>query len=104
LDGRHVIDYGPFSDPADPATALTVECGRHEDEASGDVAFSAAMLFLKRLDMLAPADCAADPPQEPIERYRTTTPYLVKSNRFRLLAPESGFVSVAAGEAVALDG
>ncbi len=46
LDGRHMIDYAAFSDPAAPQTAVTVECGRHDDAASGDVAYRTARLFL----------------------------------------------------------
>jgi len=104
LEGRHLIDYGRFSDANDAAVAMTIECGRHEDSGSGDAAFASAMLFLQQLDVLAPADHFVHLRQrEPIKRYRTVMPYVVSSDRFELLVPADGFVSVAVGEVVALD-
>jgi predicted deacylase len=100
-EGRHMIDYGRFSDPADPAVAVTVECGRHEDAESGDAAYAAVIRFLAALGTI---DATLDEPDEPIARYRTHSPYVVKSDSFEMLVSDAGFVSVSAGEAVARDG
>jgi predicted deacylase len=100
-EGRHLIDYGRFSDPADPAVALAVECGRHGDAESDDVAFAASIRFLAALGAI---EAPLDPPAQPVVRYRTRSPYIVRSDCFEMLASDAGFVSVAAGEAVARDG
>lgn len=105
IEGRHLIDYGRFSDPDDPAVAVTVECGRHDDAASASVALAAALRFLAVTGVLAPADAVpAPPPAGPLRRYRTVAPCVVRSDRFELLVPVDGFVDVRAGDVVALDG
>jgi succinylglutamate desuccinylase len=101
LDGRHTIDYGAFSDPASPRTAVTVECGRHTDLSAGDVAYRTARRFL---DALGAVTDDAPPPPETIHRYRIVGPYDLKSDRFTLTIPDTGFVPVKAGEIVARDG
>jgi predicted deacylase len=106
-EGRHLIDYGRFGDPADPVAALTVECGRHDDPAAGEVALSAALRFLAVTGMLA-ADAAAalgaPAPAASVARYRTAEPCVARTDAFALGVPLSGFVEVAKGEVVAMDG
>ena len=101
LDGRHTIDYGAFSDPDDPRTAVTVECGRHTDLSAGDLAYRAARRFLDAVGALADDGPA---PSDPIHRYRIVEPYDLRSDDFTLAIPDTGFVPVKAGEAVAKDG
>lgn len=100
-EGRHLIDYGRFSDPDDPAVAVTVECGRHDDPSAGDVAAGVTARFLVATGTVAGAP---SPPGAPIERYRTVSPYTVASDDFRFLGRTDGFHAAAAGETVALDG
>jgi predicted deacylase len=100
-EGRHLTDYGRFADPADPAVAVTVECGRHDDPMAGEVAFRAALRFLAVTGAIA---AKADPPMRPIERWRTGPPCIARTDRFCLRVPLTGFVAVKAGEVVALDG
>ncbi len=102
-EGRHLVDYGRFADPGDPATAVTVECGRHDDEQAGEVACEAALHFLAVAGAL-PAEHAAPEPAATIERFRTGPPCIARTGRFELTLPLSGFVPVAEGEVVALDG
>lgn len=104
FDGRHMIDYERFSDPEDPAVAVTVECGRHEDRDTSDVAYATARRFLKVLGLID-GPVLAEPSSEPaIRRYKTVEPYIVQSDRFAMLVPMDGFASVAQGQAVATDG
>ncbi len=56
--GRRLVDYGPFVDPAHPATALLLEAGSHGDPASVDAAVACVLALLLRLDML-PAEMEA---------------------------------------------
>jgi predicted deacylase len=105
-EGRHLVDYGHFSDPATPG-ALSVECGRHSDPASGEVAWRAALRFLVVLGMLSAeqADRLGTPAPSPaIERYRVIQPCIARTDRFRLTVPDSGFVAVPRGAEVAWDG
>jgi predicted deacylase len=102
LEGRHMIDYGRFSDPTERAVAVTVECGRHLDPTSADIAYAVALRFLAANGLID----AADPrdKNEPIRRFRVVEPYIVRSDRFALSIPDGGFVQVSAGQRVATDG
>jgi hypothetical protein len=102
----HLIDYGRFLDPAEPAVAVIVECRRREDAVSADIAFTAALLFLKANDVASLPDGPGIklPHQESIRRYQAVEPYLVRSDQFELLLPTDGFFDVAAGARVAVDG
>ena len=44
--GRRLRDFGAFDDPAGPKVALLIECGRHWDRSSVDVAIETAVRFL----------------------------------------------------------
>lgn len=101
-DGRHMVDYGRFSDPDCGATAVTVDCGRHLDPAAGDIAIRAARRFLAICEIGTGAADETD--TDPIRRYRTGEPYIVQFDAFRLAIPEDGFVPVAKGGLVAMDG
>lgn len=104
LDGRHMIDYGRFADPGDPAVAVTVECGRHDDPGAAEVAHDVTLRFLEVFGLLAARPRAPEPEQGTIRRYATVAPYLVQSDRFELLVDRDGFVPVRKGQAVATDG
>jgi predicted deacylase len=106
-EGRHLVDYGRFSDPADPATALTVECGRHQDPTASEVAFRVAVRFLEVSGAITAErarDLAAPPAAGAIERYRIGPPCVARTDRFALKLPLSGFIGVRQGALVALDG
>lgn len=44
--GSRLREYGRFSDPAEPAIALLVECGQHWSQQTADVAIETAWRFL----------------------------------------------------------
>jgi predicted deacylase len=100
-EGRHLIDYGRFSDEVGPA-AVVVECGRHGDAAADEVALRAAKRFLSVTGVAKIADAPEPAPQ--IERFRIGPPCIARHDDFRPLIPLGGFVDVAAGEIVATDG
>lgn len=99
VDGRHLTDYGRFSDPGHPAVAVTVECGTHDAAASAGVALEAARRFLDVVQGRVPAR-----PNASIERFRTKEPCVALTDRFVLRVPSTGFVAVRKGEVVAMDG
>lgn len=101
-EGRHLADYGRFSDEASPAAAVVVECGRHGDSAADEVALRAARRFLAVTGVAALAD--APEPVASIERFRIGPPCIARHDDFRPLIALGGFVDVAAGEIVAMDG
>lgn len=100
-EGRHLIDYGRFSDETGPA-AVVVECGRHGDDAADEVALAAAKRFLTVTAIAKPADAPA--PAARIERFRIGPPCIARHDDFRLLVPLGGFVDVSTGDIVATDG
>jgi predicted deacylase len=104
IDGRHMIDYGRFADPEDAAVAITVECGRHDDAVAAGVAYDAVIRFLEVMDLVAAPFQSQGSEERAIRRYRTVEPYVVQSDRFELLVPRDGFVSVRSGQTVAVDG
>ena len=106
-EGRHLADYGRFSEPGDAATALAVECGRHDDPAAGETAFRAAVRFLEVSGTISAAraqELGAPPPSSSIERYRIGPPCIARTEQFAIKLPLSGFVPVRGGTLVALDG
>jgi succinylglutamate desuccinylase len=104
LDGRHMIDYGHFADPDDPAVAVTLECGQHDDPAAADVAQGVALRLLEVLDVVPAQAMQFDSKACAIRRLRTIEPYTVQSDRFEMCIRRGGFVSVRSGETVASDG
>jgi len=106
-DGRHLTDYGHFADPADPACAVTVECGRHDDGAAGEIAWRTALRFLEITGTVTAGTAralGAPAPAAAIERFRTAEPCIARTDDFRLNVPLSGFVGVRSGQVVATDG
>ena len=57
--GARMRDYGAFSDPASPRTALLVECGQHWAKESVEVARETTLRFLDRLGAVDPEFAAA---------------------------------------------
>lgn len=100
-EGLHLIDYGDFLDPASPKVALTLECGRHFETRSVEVAHAAARRFLAVTGVLEgePAAEASEP-----ERYVIVGPQVARTDDLVLTVPYDGFVPVRAGEIVAFDG
>ena len=56
--GARMRDFGAFSDPSSPRTAMLVECGQHWAAASVAVAIATCRHFLSALDLVAPAALA----------------------------------------------
>ncbi|HEX3209296.1 MAG TPA: succinylglutamate desuccinylase/aspartoacylase family protein, partial [Geminicoccaceae bacterium] len=71
--GARMRDFGAFSDPSSPRTAMLVECGQHWAAKSVEVALATCRHFLTALDLVAPAalaglrGCAEPGPQRLIE-------------------------------------
>jgi predicted deacylase len=106
-EGRHLIDYGRFSDPGDPAVALTVECGRHFARDAAEAAWWAALRFLVVTGVLPEPEGAAlgaPAPSGSLSRWRTHAPHVVAGEDFELLRGWDGFEPVTAGNAIGRDG
>lgn len=106
--GKRLRDYAAFDDPADPRSALLVECGQHWERGAPDVARQASLRFLQHFDMLDPAlaanqlDAEVPPPQRVIE---ITDVITIESDDFAFAAPVSGLAVLReAGTLLARDG
>jgi predicted deacylase len=106
--GKRLRDYAFFDDPADPRSALLLECGQHWERSSAAVAHAAVLRFLRHFGMLtaeladeAPA-ARALPPQQAIE---VTDLITIGSDAFEFALPVRGLMRVAkAGTLLARDG
>jgi predicted deacylase len=57
--GARMRDFGTFSDPSSPRTAMLVECGQHWAASSVKVALATCRHFLAAVDLVAPAALAS---------------------------------------------
>ncbi|MGH6942974.1 MAG: succinylglutamate desuccinylase, partial [Geminicoccaceae bacterium] len=106
--GARMRDFGAFSDPASPRTALLVECGQHWVRSSVEVAIATCRQFLAALDVVAADALAAlGPPPEPA-RQRTievTDAVTVDGGPFRFAKDFRGLEIIPdAGTVIAHDG
>lgn len=106
--GKRLRDYAFFDDPADPRSALLIECGQHWERSSAVVARAAVLRFLRHFGMLdaeladeAPAGRAL-PPQQAIE---VTDVVTIATDAFEFALPVHGLMRVPkAGTVLAHDG
>lgn len=106
--GLRMIERGPFGDPADPRTALLIECGQHWERAAADVAIDTMLRFLSVTGTLDAATVAPrlrlQPPS--VQRLvRVTEAVVAHSLDFRFVAPFTGLEVIAKrGDPIATDG
>jgi len=95
--GKRLRDYAFFDDPADPRSAVLIECGQHWERSSAAVARAAVLRFLRHFGMLASevADEApagrALPPQQAIE---VTDVITIGTDAFEFALPVHGLMRV----------
>ena len=101
-------DYAFFDDPADPRSALLIECGQHWEHASPMIAVQAALRFLRHFGMAAPEflderlDRQPLPPQRAIQ---VTDVVTINTDDFGFVIPVAGLDVVAKqGTLLARDG
>jgi predicted deacylase len=106
--GTRLRDYAFFDDPADPRSALLVECGQHWEAAAPAVAKRAVLRFLHRFGMVEPglleahSNAAPSATQRVIEVTKTVT---IESDDFAFTIPVRGLQTIArAGTTYAIDG
>ena len=106
--GRRLRDYAFFDDPADPRSALLIECGQHWESAAPEVAKQSILRFLRRFEMVeaplldAHLDSAPSPRQTLIE---VTTTVTIRSDDFAFTTAVRGLQTIPrAGTAYAVDG
>jgi predicted deacylase len=106
--GKRLRDYAFFDDPADPRSALLIECGQHWERAAPEVALQAALRFMRHFGMApqpfldAHLDVAPLPAQRAIE---VTDVITIESDAFLFALPVTGLQVVpAAGTVLAQDG
>jgi predicted deacylase len=106
--GLRMIERGGFGDPADPRTAVLIECGQHWEARAADVAIDTTMRFLRETGVVAEAVVRGELRVEPPARQRlvrVTEPVVARSTDFRFVAPYSGLEVVAKrGDPIATDG
>ena len=106
--GRRLRDYAFFDDPADPRSALLIECGQHWESSAPEVAKQSILRFLRRFEMVeaplldAHLDAAPSPRQTLIE---VTTTVTIRSDDFAFTSAVRGLQTIPrAGTAYAVDG
>ena len=106
--GKRLRDYAFFDDPADPRSALLIECGQHWERAAPVVALQAALRFLLHFGMAAPEflssrlDPVPPPPQRAIE---VTDVVTIDTDEFAFARRVAGLDVVASrGTLLATDG
>ena len=106
--GQRLRDYAFFDDPADPRSALLVECGQHWEAAAPQVARQSLLRFLSHFGMLERGvaerhlDQGTPPSQRVVEVTATVT---IVSDAFRFTQPVHGLQLIRrAGTVYAVDG
>jgi predicted deacylase len=107
--GRRLRDYARFDDPADPRTALLIECGQHWAKTAPEVAVQVSLRFARHFGLVDPAflerhlDQSPKPPQRIIE---VTTSIPIRTESFAFLWPQGDELTVVptAGSLIARDG
>ena len=104
--GRRLRDYGAFTDPASPKTALLVECGQHWEADAAPRAIDVAYRFLLHFGLVG-ADAA-----EPHLRALPDTQAIIAVDRvvtvetddFHFAQPFQGMETLEAGALIGTDG
>jgi len=106
--GKRLRDYAFFDDPADPRSALLVECGQHWERAAPEVAFQVTLRFLRHFGMLPSVflDAHLDPAPLPAQRAIEVTDVItIESDAFAFALPVAGMQVVPTrGTLLAQDG
>ena len=106
--GRRLRDYAFFDDPADPRSALLIECGQHWEHASPAVAMQAALRFLRHFGMASPEFLDERLDREPLRAQRAiqvTDVVTIATDDFGFVIPVAGLDVVAKqGTLLARDG
>jgi predicted deacylase len=71
VNGRRLIDYPRFADPATPAAGCLVEAGQHWEQSTVDIMAASVACLLRHLDIVAPE--APLPPVPPCVAPRVAT-------------------------------
>jgi len=105
--GRRLIDFERFVDPAGRRVALLVECGRHWDAGTGRAAVETALRFLRLFGAIDPDPEANDEPVEtrPARVVEVRDKIVPATDRFAFIHPPvSVRVFPKAGTPIARDG
>ena len=98
--GRRLRDYAQFDDPADPRSALLVECGQHWEPAAPAVATQAMLRFLRHFGMADAdfLDAHLDDGRLPVQKtIEITDVVTIASPDFAFALPVHGMMTVAEG-------
>ena len=98
--GRRLRDYAQFDDPADPRSALLVECGQHWEQSAPAVATQTTLRFLRHFGMADAAflDAHLDAGGLPMQRtIEITDVVTIAGPDFAFALPVHGMMTVAEG-------
>jgi len=106
--GLRMIERGPFGDPADPRTAILIECGQHWEAPSADVAIDTLARFLLAtgtIDATAAAPLLRMTPPPSQRLIRVTEAVVARSTAFVFARPFCGLEVIPhRGDPIAFDG
>jgi predicted deacylase len=95
--GRRLRDYGRFDDPADPRTALLIECGQHWARESPAVAIQSSLRFLRHFGIAGAEFIDRHLDQETVPRQRVievTESIPIRTDTFSFVWPQDGKLTV----------
>jgi predicted deacylase len=95
--GKRLRDYAFFDDPADPRSALLIECGQHWERGAPHVARRASLRFLRHFGMLQGADADAAIAEGPPPRQQAievTDVVTIDSEDFQFALPVRGLLTI----------
>jgi predicted deacylase len=105
--GKRLRDYAFFDDPADPRSALLIECGQHWERRAADVAHAATLRFLRHFGMLDAELAETAPPAASLPRQQAievTQVVTITTDAFEFAIPVHGLMRVPkAGTLLARD-
>ncbi len=98
--GKRLRDYAAFDAPADPRSALLIECGQHWERAAPAVAMQTALRFLRHFGMLDPGLAREHVDAAPLRAQRVieiTDVVTIETSEFTFVQPVSGLDVIARG-------
>jgi predicted deacylase len=105
VNGRRMIDYRRFSDPATPAAGCLVEAGQHWEQRTVGMMHASVTGLLRHLDLIGPEAAASSPVPAPIRFAKVTAAVTAVTSQFAFVqAYRGGDIVPKRNTLIAVDG